>query len=254
MKKFNYDKTDIHLRYKQSRQLPEKTMTLWLNSISQYVSGDSVKTIIDVGCGTGRFSKALAEHFSAKVYGLDPSGKMLTIAKNNLTSPTVEFMQGSAENIPLGDKVADMLFLSQVYHHIHNKDNAAREFKRVLKRDGFLCIRNSTTGSLDCYIYLRFFPSARKIDLAKLPSREGLKKFLHSHGFKLCTHTIVKQVFAENFDEYFRKISLRALSDLEAITDEEFKEGLTRLKKYCQERKPQEPIFEDIDLFIFRLT
>ncbi len=147
-----------------------------------------------------------------------------------------------------------MLFLSQVFHHIHNKDNAALEFKRVLNRDGFLCIRNSTTDSLDCYIYLRFFPSARKIDLAKLPSRRELKKFLQSHGFKLRTHTIVHQVFADNFDEYFTKISLRALSDLGAITDEEFKEGLTRLKKYCQEQKPQEPIFEDLDLFIFRLT
>ncbi|UCG92002.1 MAG: class I SAM-dependent methyltransferase [candidate division WOR-3 bacterium] len=254
MKKFDYNRTDIHIRYDQARRLPEKTMQLWLESISQHIPKDEVKTIIDVGCGTGRFSKALADHFSAKVYGIDPSYKMLKKAKSSILSPLVDFIQCQAANIPLCDKRTDMLFLSQVFHHIHNKDNAALEFKRVLKRDGFLCIRNSTTDSLDCYIYLRFFPSARKIDLAKLPSRRELKNFLHGHGFKLCTHTIVHQVFADNFDEYLRKISMRALSDLDAITDEEFQEGLTRLKKYCQEQKSQEPIFEDLDLFIFRLT
>ena len=75
MKPFKYDQTDIHLRYRQSRRLPQKTMTLWLDTIARYVNQEEIKTIIDLGCGTGRFTKALADHFAAKVYGIDPSSK-----------------------------------------------------------------------------------------------------------------------------------------------------------------------------------
>ena len=229
-------------------------MTLWLDTIAKYVNQEEIKTIIDMGCGTGRFTKALADHFSAKVYGIDPSSKMLMIAKQNIISPMLEFIKGSAENIPLGDNVSDMLFLSQVYHHIQDKIKAACEFNRVLKKGGFLCIRTSTTDILDCYLYLQFFPEARKIDLANLPSRKEIQEFFRNKGFELRCHTIVNQIFAENLNKYFDKISLRGLSDLETITDNEFQEGLTRLKKYCQEQKTEEPIFEDIDLFIFQLT
>lgn len=210
--------------------------------------------ILEIGCGSGRFTKALADHFAAKVYGIDPSSKMLMIAKQNIISPMLEFIKSSAENIPLGDDIADMLFLSQVYHHIQNKIKAVCEFKRILKKDGFLCIRTSTTDTLDCYLYLRFFPEARKIDLVNLPSRKEIQKFFHTKGFELTCHTIVNQIFAENLNKYFEKISLRGFSDIEAITDEEFQQGLSRLKKYCQEQKTEEPIFEDIDLFIFQLT
>src|SRR5438876_12065580 len=34
--------------------------------------------VLDLGCGTGRLSQALAVHFDATVIGIDPSRKMLT--------------------------------------------------------------------------------------------------------------------------------------------------------------------------------
>jgi len=254
VKAFKYDQTDIHQRYRRSRRLPEKTMTLWLDTVAKYVNREEIKTIIDVGCGTGRFTKGLADKFSAKVYGIDPSCKMLAIAKQTVVSPTVVFIQGLAEKIPFREGVSDMLFVSMVYHHIQNKIKAICEFKRALKTGGFLCIRTSTTNSLDCYLYLRFFPEARQIDLATLPSREEMVKSLRSNEFELEEHAIVKQEFAENLNEYFEKISLKGVSDLEKLTDDEFQEGLSRLKKYCQKQKTEEAIYEDIDLFVFRLT
>jgi ubiquinone/menaquinone biosynthesis C-methylase UbiE len=253
VKAFKYDQTDIHRRYRESRQLPEKTMALWLDALAKYVNREEIKTIIDVGCGTGRFTKGLADKFSAKVYGIDPSCKMLTVAKQTIVSPMVAFIQGLAEDIPLREGLADMLFVSMVYHHIQDEIKAVCEFKRILRAGGFLCIRTSTTDSLDCYLYLRFFPEARQIDLSTLPSREEMVKFLRNNEFKLKAHAIIKQKFAENLNEYFEKISLRGLSDLAKITDDEFQEGLSRLKKYCQEQKTEEAIYEDIDLYVFHL-
>lgn len=252
MLEFKYDHTDIHLRYDKARRLPDETLKLWMETISKYVPQGSMKTIIDLGCGTGRFTKGLSDHFSAKVYGMDLSRKMLSEANRSIVSPLIEFIQGSAENIPLNDGMNDLVFISMVYHHIQDKNRAAQEIARVLKPGGFLCIRTSTTDTLDSYLYLRFFPEARQINLQTLPSRRGLTDLLQNNGFVLKGHSIVHQGLGSNLHEYFEKINLRGLSDLASITDDAFRQGLMRLEKYCREREKEETVFEDIDLFIFR--
>ena len=87
MAEFTYARTDIHVSYDKSRQLPEETLDLWLDAISQHVSPDAVETIVDLGCGTGRFTNGLSDRFSAKVYGVDPSENMLAAARASITSP-----------------------------------------------------------------------------------------------------------------------------------------------------------------------
>ena len=74
---------------------------------------------------------------------------------------------------------------------------------------------------------------------------------LENNGFKLKNHTIVHQLFADNLQEYYNKISLRGLSSLQATSDDDFQKGLSGLKKHCDVHETGEGIFEDIDLFIF---
>lgn len=253
MSEFKYDQTDMHLRYEKSRILPEETMKLWLETLASYIPQSSIKTIIDLGCGTGRFTKGLSDQFSAKVYGIDFSWKMLSTANQSVISPLIKYIQGSAENIPLTDRTADLIFLSMVYHHIKNKSVAINEVARVLKKNGVLGIRTSTTDSLDSYLYLDFFPDARQINMEKIPSRKNIIEFLQSNRFVLRGHSIIHQITADNLQKYFEKISLRGLSDLSAIPDDKFQDGLTSFKKYCDKHKTGEPVYEDIDLFVFRV-
>jgi ubiquinone/menaquinone biosynthesis C-methylase UbiE len=253
MSEFKYDQTDMHLRYEKSRTLPEDTMKVWLETLASFIPLSSVKTIIDLGCGTGRFTKGLSNQFSAKVYGIDSSWKMLSNANQSVISPLIKYIQGSAENIPLMDGTVDLIFLSMVYHHIKNKSVAINEFARVLSKNGFLSIRTSTIDSLDSYPYLDFFPDARQINMEKIPSRKNITEFLQSNGFALNGHSIIHQITADSLQKYFEKISLRGLSDLSAISDDKFQDGLTRFKKYCYEHETGEPVYEDIDLFVFRV-
>lgn len=246
-----YDKTDIPSHYAQARKLPEKTTKLWLETVSKYVRQDPIETIIDLGCGIGRFSKALAEHFSAQVYGIDPSWRMLKVTREAAQSTKVTFLQGSAEYIPLSDGLADLIFLSQVYHHIEDKKRAFSEIKRVLKKDKFLCIRTSTIENLNTILYLRFFPEALRKDMEFLPSRNDIIETVHCSGFKLKGHEIVQQKFANNLKEYCEKIKLRTLSDLVSITDEEFRDGLAKLEIYCKEQDKEIDVIEELDFFIY---
>lgn len=87
----NYDETDIAQRYDSARRMPEGTLRFWLYAIARHVQPSAIRAIVDVGCGTGRFSAALADAFDADVIGVDPSQMMLAKAKGSISHPRVHF-------------------------------------------------------------------------------------------------------------------------------------------------------------------
>jgi ubiquinone/menaquinone biosynthesis C-methylase UbiE len=252
MDEFAYDRTDIHLRYAKARQLPERTIKLWLDTIADYIPRDDIKTILDIGCGTGRFTRGLSNRFGAEVYGIDPALKMLRVARQDSRSDKIHFIKASANAIPLGTGAADLVFLSMAYHHFQNKERAIGEFKRMLRAGGYLCIRTSTIENMDSYVWLRFFTAARQIELNRTPTRQNLIDSVLAGGFEIAGQTTVRQLFADNLDEYCTKIGFRGLSSLQMVTDKDFREGLAQLKQHCSEQSDQKPVFEEIGLFVFR--
>lgn len=247
----DYDRTDIHLRYDAARQLPDETLRLWLDRVASHMPPGAVHTIVDLGCGTGRFSGALAAHFGARVLGIEPSQKMLDTARAALAGRPVALCRGYAEDLPLGDHVADLVFLSMVYHHLRDKTMACREFRRVLKQGGGLCIRTSTVELLDSYLWMPFFPAAREIERERLPSAAALIATLEGQGFRLAAQEVVQQRFAQNLHEYVEKIALRGISSLQAIPDDAFAQSLAHLRAYCAAQRQDQPIDEAIGLFVF---
>jgi ubiquinone/menaquinone biosynthesis C-methylase UbiE len=237
--------------YDRARALPPETLSLWMDAIAALIPASEVDTIVDVGCGTGRFSSALQETFSARVLGIDPSQKMLLEAAPKAPD-SVEFRPGSAEEIPVETGTACLIFLSMVYHHIENRGRAIGEFHRALRPSGYVCVRTSTVDLLDLIPYLRFFPEARESSKRRLPHRAALVRDMKGGGFRLLHQQVVEQVFARTWGEYHTKISHRALSDLASISDEAFRAGLDRMGRTAGEEKEDRPVIEPIDLFVFR--
>ncbi|MFQ5937904.1 MAG: methyltransferase domain-containing protein, partial [Acidiferrobacterales bacterium] len=246
----DYASSDVAARYAKGRQLSDSTVTAWLRALSSVVPPHETQVILDVGCGTGRFSGPMAKHFHAVVYALDPSEQMLAKARR-LDSDGVIFDRGSAECLPHRDRTIDLVFLSQTYHHLEHRERAMVEFHRVLRPGGHLCIRNSTLDHLDSVPYLRFFPAARHVNEALLPAAVEILTSAESSEFDLIIHRIVNQQHAESLAEYLPRIRQRSLSDLVRIHDAEFYAGLMEMAGAAREDLSQ-PVTEDIDLFVFR--
>ena len=94
---------------------------------------------LDVGCGTGQSTLALAQHLARHVVGIDPSEPMLAACGSH---PNVEFKCSDAENIPAIDATYDLVVVAQAFHWL-NQTAFLREAIRVLKDAGWLLIYNA---------------------------------------------------------------------------------------------------------------
>lgn len=95
--------------------------------------------VLDVGCGTGRLARWLAEKVGpgGKVVGIDPLAERIAIARRNAGGITFEV--GQAEDLSaFGDASFDAVCMSAVFHWIDNKPRALAEACRVLRPRGLL--------------------------------------------------------------------------------------------------------------------
>jgi SAM-dependent methyltransferase len=109
----DYDKTEIATTYDKARALAPETLRLWQDLLSVHVDRADMSLVIDLGCGTGRFSELLAAHFGVRVIGIDPSLKMLDQACRKPAIGNVAYCQGLAEALPFRDGCADLVFKEQ---------------------------------------------------------------------------------------------------------------------------------------------
>jgi ubiquinone/menaquinone biosynthesis C-methylase UbiE len=96
-----------------------------------------IEKALDVACGTGHSTKALAE-ICDQVIGCDISSTMLSEAKKN---SNLEFVQSSAEQLCFGSHSFDYLNISMAFQWL-NQRLFLSEAHRVLKTNGHLGIDN----------------------------------------------------------------------------------------------------------------
>jgi ubiquinone/menaquinone biosynthesis C-methylase UbiE len=116
----DYDRTSIPPVYDRARDHGRDVLDLWMRVIRACVDGQATRTILDLGCGTGRFSAGLAHRFSARVVGVDPSEEMLEQARRKRDLNAIHYARGTAEAIPLLAGTVDMIFMSMSFHHFDN--------------------------------------------------------------------------------------------------------------------------------------
>jgi ubiquinone/menaquinone biosynthesis C-methylase UbiE len=248
----DYDKFD-NTQYDKARALPPETMAQWAEAIRESVPPAGILNVVDLGCGTGRFTQLLSDAYDdALIVGVDPSQKMLTLAQHP-ASDRIRFLLGNAESIPLPDQSADLLFLSMVWHHVEDVEKAFEEFARVLRRPGYVVLRAATQETNDLFLYHESFPEALETERRRMPERGELIGVFERHGFKTVVQKTIDQKFAGDPREYYEKISLRGLSSLQALPDDLFYRRLAEFKVRCQSLPPDHPIYEPVDLFAFKL-
>jgi SAM-dependent methyltransferase len=247
----DYDLTDIPANYDRGRDHGPETLELWMRALQAHVQDLNVVKILDLGCGTGRFSEALSVYFKAEVVGIDPSAKMLEKALEKQPGGRVQYQRGSAEAISLPSASVDMIFMSMSYHHFSNRALAISECRRSLREQGVVFVRTGVREQIQAYPYVPFFPSSRAMIEELLPDRAELRESFERGGFRMTAWEVITQVVAPGWQAYADKLSAGGDSILARLSREELESGLAAIRRHGAEGVT-EAIAEPIDLFVFR--
>ena len=244
----DYDKSDIASVYDAARRLSPDGLEQWLNLLAKHVPADAPH-IVDLGCGTGRFTQALADRFAARVTAIDPSERMLSQARKQVSSPRVEFMQAPGEALPLADGLADVVFMSMVLHHFADVEAVAAECRRVLRAGGHVCIRSSTRETH--FVHEEFFAGFRPLVDQALPPRRRVTSVFEAAGLQLVVQQLVPTVLAPDWGTFADKIALRGDAIIVRLSPSDFEAGMVKLRERARQG-PTGPIVEELDWFVFR--
>lgn len=96
-------------------------------------------TLLDVGCGTGHFSRRFASA-GLEITGIDPDVDALMFARYQ--SSSVEYMEGRAENLPFPDNSFDYCSAVTSLCFVENYGKAITEMWRVCRKAMVLGVLN----------------------------------------------------------------------------------------------------------------
>ena len=176
-------------------------------------------TVVDIGCGSGGITVALARDFgAARVIGLDVERPVCERARQRAAearlSKRVEIRQVAPGPMPLPDGSVDVVFSKDSIVHIADKEALARDVFRVLKPGGTFAasdwlIGHDGTPSPDMIAYLR----AEDLDFGKAsPARYTAA--LEAAGFH--------DICLTNRNPWYREVARHELARLEGPERAEF--------------------------------
>ena len=122
--------------------------------------------VLDLACGTGDLTKALAEK-GYRVTGLDISAEMMAIGKEKCRylTPKPSFVLGSAETIPFADGTFDAVTIAFGLRNFDHRAQCLAEIRRVLKPGGRLAVLEFAEPKNRWWraIYLFYFKHAMRL-------------------------------------------------------------------------------------------
>ena len=90
---------------------------------------------VDVGAGTGIWTRMVLQEGVASITAVEPNDDMLTIGKVDSKDTKINWVKGSAESIKLPDNSVDFLTMASSFHWA-DFDLATKEFHRLLRPNG----------------------------------------------------------------------------------------------------------------------
>jgi ubiquinone/menaquinone biosynthesis C-methylase UbiE len=132
--------------------LTEESLTLLRGRLPQELIAGSImgKNVLDMGCGSGRYSIALARAGAKKVVGVDFQAKAFLPARAwcKEHGQALQFVAGDILELPLNDQSFDFIFCNGVLHHTRSIRKGLEELGRVLRPSGKAFLYIYATGGI----------------------------------------------------------------------------------------------------------
>ena len=119
-----------------------------MEQLKQFFQDKAVKTLLDVGTGSGNFITVLKENFNdTKFTGIDPDTASLEEAAK--VHPDVEFKNMTGEQLDFPDAGFDAASISMAMHHLPDVQQTFSEMKRTVKPGGWIIVNELFSDNLN---------------------------------------------------------------------------------------------------------
>ena len=189
------------------------------------------RRVLDVGCGTGRFTRELAAR-GARVTGIDSSETMLDAAR---ATPYTEggippvYVRGDA-NVSLPDTRYDAICSFYALQYL-DVPAFSRLAYAALVPNGSIALASFPHRHFAESEFARFFPSMAALDLARFPSQQRLESGLKDAGFAMVSAGTIIVEMRERAEIVVDKVERKYLSSFHLLSDEEFRVGVSAMRK-----------------------
>jgi ubiquinone/menaquinone biosynthesis C-methylase UbiE len=226
------DYSTIAASYDKARPAPSD---FWISKIVNLGKIGPKSNVLDVGCGTGRFTTKIARSSGARLYALDSSATMLTKALNRDRRRRVHWVLGDAHLFPFKHNSFDCIYMTMVMHHIESREAVLAGIHRLLRRGGRCVILTTSHSAIRAHT-LRHFPGVVAIDLRRFPSIPALKSTMRKIGLGNVRSSVIKHDEGEiPVETYCEMVRGKYISTLSLLGEEEFETGFkvfkNRIKK-----------------------
>ena len=131
-KKFYYGKQEDYSRYRP-------TYSIELFELLSKEFDMNNKVIVELGAGTGKFSK-IASSYCKQIYYVEPNIDMINKGKEYCKDcNNIIYINKSAELTGLSENSVDIVFAVQSFHWF-DKQKLKQEVSKILKDDGYFAI------------------------------------------------------------------------------------------------------------------
>lgn len=171
------------------------------------IDRNGFKNILEIGCGTGNYTKALRAKFKeADITAVDISDKMISIAKNKLNPERTNFILADAENMSLPGKF-DLVTSNASFQWFGDLNSALANYKKLLSKDGrilFSLFGRDTFCELG--LSLKGLLQDVTIPAAGFPTIQDLKIALEKHFLSIKIKEVTRKESFANLGDLLRKI------------------------------------------------
>jgi len=132
------------------------------------------RAVLDAACGEG-YGAALLADAAASVVGVDVSAEAVAHARDRYRAPNLSFQAADCLDLPFDEATFDCIVSFETLEHLVDHDGLLREFRRVLRPQGWLLV-----SSPDRTVYSEQQQNRNEYHVKEL-NRPELETLLRTH-------------------------------------------------------------------------